>query len=238
MVFHGLLLAIGLHFGRLVLHGTTPPWQPGVVGGVGVVTSGPLASFEGDGSLVPLARTVPSAARQQPVIRSALIPADDSSRIAMPMVFGAEESHQHAGDVFAALAAPLPSVTAGMFQKSESGSGDPSTRPALTALPSGNVADRPAGDGGARSGVGFVHYVHPRYPEAARRRGYSGVATVSMQCDADGRVLAATVIHSSGHRDLDDSALEAAAHWQIEPQWLDGNHLVRVPVVFNLASAP
>lgn len=46
-----------------------------------------------------------------------------------------------------------------------------------------------------------------RYPLLAQRRGEQGVALVRFLLDHSGRVRSVTLVHSSGHSDLDDEAL-------------------------------
>ena len=48
-----------------------------------------------------------------------------------------------------------------------------------------------------------------RYPEAARERGATGVATVRFALDGGGAVTLADLAQSSGDRALDDEALAA-----------------------------
>ncbi len=54
----------------------------------------------------------------------------------------------------------------------------------------------------------------PPYPEVARRWGYEGVVTIEIHISADGRVMEATLLDSSGHSILDTSCIKT-----IEKKW-------------------
>jgi protein TonB len=77
----------------------------------------------------------------------------------------------------------------------------------------------------------------PRYPRSARRRGQQGTVVLSVHVDASGRVTNLRLFESSGHRALDNAALDAVKKWSFEPgrrgdmavaMW------VNVPVRFEL----
>jgi protein TonB len=57
----------------------------------------------------------------------------------------------------------------------------------------------------------FLDRVEPTYPERARRAGVEGLATVRVQLDPAGAVIAVQLVQSAGSRLLDEAAL-AAAH--------------------------
>lgn len=52
---------------------------------------------------------------------------------------------------------------------------------------------------------------HQRYPAGARRHGQTGVATLSLVIEADGRIGQIRLAQSSGHASLDQAALQALA---------------------------
>lgn len=77
----------------------------------------------------------------------------------------------------------------------------------------------------------------PRYPAAARLRGYEGLVLVSAEILADGTVGGIKLKRSSGYASLDDSAVEAVRKWLFHPgrrmgaavpMWVD------VPIRFAL----
>jgi len=63
----------------------------------------------------------------------------------------------------------------------------------------------------------FVERVEPLYPERARRAGVEGVATVRVQLDPAGAVVAVELVQASGSRLLDDAALAAARASRFAP---------------------
>ncbi len=59
----------------------------------------------------------------------------------------------------------------------------------------------------------------PPYPEAARKDKLSGSVRVRVNTDRNGKVKKATVVQSSGHKELDDATVEfARANWT-GPAW-------------------
>ena len=57
----------------------------------------------------------------------------------------------------------------------------------------------------------------PDYPVSAARRGRQGVVVVLMEINTTGRVTNVSLNRSSGHADLDRSALAAARLWTFRP---------------------
>ncbi len=79
--------------------------------------------------------------------------------------------------------------------------------------------------------------VKPEYPYVARLRGWQGRVVVRALVDATGFVSRVRLVRSSGHRVLDDAALEAVRGWRCSPARLNGvavPYWVEVPVVFRL----
>lgn len=77
----------------------------------------------------------------------------------------------------------------------------------------------------------------PRYPAASKRRGHEGVAIVRVRVCSAGTVLAAEISTSSGHRILDEAALDAIRGWHFKPATRDGvatEGTTDVPVRFRL----
>ena len=77
----------------------------------------------------------------------------------------------------------------------------------------------------------------PAYPARARRQGVQGTVLLRLLITSGGRVDKVDVVTSSGHRELDDAAIDAVGLWRFRPaleggvatdQWVD------VPVVFRL----
>lgn len=78
----------------------------------------------------------------------------------------------------------------------------------------------------------------PPYPPAAVRMGRSGTVLLEVTVDAEGRPVDVRVVRSSGHRDLDRSALQQVLrHWRFQPAMRDGHAVTavgRIPVDFRL----
>ncbi len=54
----------------------------------------------------------------------------------------------------------------------------------------------------------------PNYPMASRRRSEQGLVVLRVELDETGRITAAQVKTSSGHKRLDEAALATIKHWQ------------------------
>ncbi len=105
-----------------------------------------------------------------------------------------------------------------------------------------------AGGGSGMGGGGGVGMVRtavplykvnppPRYPAAARQRGVQGTVVISVHVDAQGRPANLWLFKSSGHRTLDNAALQAVKDWVFEPAMQGGRKVamwVNVPVRFEL----
>lgn len=77
----------------------------------------------------------------------------------------------------------------------------------------------------------------PPYPELARRRGQEGTVHVRCQVDANGLVADASLARSSGHKLLDEAALNTVRKWKFRPGSSNGASVagvVVVPVQFRL----
>ncbi len=77
----------------------------------------------------------------------------------------------------------------------------------------------------------------PNYPPEEQRRGITGSVILLVQIDASGQVLEVTIEKSSGNRNLDRSAMQAARRWRFNPGSRSGVKVggtVRVPVNFTL----
>ena len=99
---------------------------------------------------------------------------------------------------------------------------------------SGAGAGRGGGGGGGVAARPLGGYqVKPRYPESARRQGVEGTVLLKMRITAQGRVEDLQVERSAGHRDLDQSALEAVQRWHFEPARRSGVWVL-LPVEFKL----
>jgi len=77
----------------------------------------------------------------------------------------------------------------------------------------------------------------PVYPPAALRQQIQGTTMLIISIDANGAVLDVQVERTSGNRDLDRAAMQAARKWRFNPEVKNGQKVasrVRVPVDFKL----
>ena len=77
----------------------------------------------------------------------------------------------------------------------------------------------------------------PKYPPEENRRGVEGTCVLIVSIDASGGVLDVQVERSSGNRNLDRAAVQAARRWRFNAEVRDGRKVasrVRVPVDFKL----
>lgn len=80
----------------------------------------------------------------------------------------------------------------------------------------------------------------PVYPAHARRRNQQGQVLVEVRLDAQGRLLEARLLRSSGVERLDRSALDAVAAWRFRPETQDGQPVpsrVHIPIEFALSAS-
>jgi len=98
------------------------------------------------------------------------------------------------------------------------------------------------GGGGRPSGLaiprpGGRFNPKPRYPEAARAEGREGTVLLKVTVLPTGKVGEAITERSSGHADLDRSAVEAVMKWTFVPARRGENPVmasVRIPVTFKI----
>lgn len=77
----------------------------------------------------------------------------------------------------------------------------------------------------------------PKYPRAARARGYQGNVVLEVLVDQNGRVSDLRVFKSSGYPILDQAAEEAVKKWLFEPAMIGKEKVkmwVRIPIRFEL----
>lgn len=81
--------------------------------------------------------------------------------------------------------------------------------------------------------------LHLEYPEMARRRGWEGEVTVSVQLDREGKIMDVAIRESSGHRILDDNTLNTLKNLpRLEgaDSLLDGKGItIQLPVIYQLS---
>lgn len=79
--------------------------------------------------------------------------------------------------------------------------------------------------------------MQPKYPPQAIRQRHEGTVTLLILVSVDGTPKDIKVEQSSGFRELDRAAIEAAQKWRFNAEMKNGKKVegyVRVPVNFNL----
>jgi TonB family protein len=71
----------------------------------------------------------------------------------------------------------------------------------------------------------------PDYPDEAREKGHEGAVIVEAVVDVDGTVESAEVTQSSGYRELDKAAKDAAKQWVFSEPVKDGQPVRTVVVI-------
>ncbi len=114
----------------------------------------------------------------------------------------------------------------------------PATPPSAETLPAPPDAPLPPEEskvirksGGVLQGAA-LHRVNPEYPDEAKAARVTGVVTVEIKIDEQGKVIGARVL--SGHPLLRDAAVEAARQWMFQPTYLQGEPVKVIgTVTFN-----
>jgi len=113
----------------------------------------------------------------------------------------------------------------------------PATTVATATAPRPSAVDARSGTSNAIGALArYRSNPAPAYPPACRRRHEEGVVLVSVQVEADGRPSSISLKQSSGHRLLDEAALDAVRRWTFEPALADGvpvSSIALVPVRFS-----
>ena len=78
-------------------------------------------------------------------------------------------------------------------------------------------------------------FSEPLYPKAALRRGLQGALKLKILIGPEGTPLETQVLESSGHKILDDSALEAVNKWVFKKQSEKSYYVVKT-IVFQIKS--
>jgi len=106
-----------------------------------------------------------------------------------------------------------------------------------------NVGQNQAkGTAGTSAELAYPNYSlnpKPKYPRAARKRGYEGEVKLKVLVLENGKVGKIEVIRPSGYEILDASALEAVKSWVFVPGRENGKEIsswVTVPITFQLKS--
>jgi protein TonB len=129
----------------------------------------------------------------------------------------------------------LPSSDEGLLPPTPPGTGAPG--PAPIAAPPPPPPPPPAPIIPVKLGANFGSTLHPQYPRAALREEWEGTVVVRVQILPSGHVGTVTVVKSSGHPALDDSAVAEAKVHVFNPATQGGVPVVgsvSFPVTFRL----
>ncbi len=91
----------------------------------------------------------------------------------------------------------------------------------------------------ASADAGYLRNPAPRYPDLAQRQGWEGTVVLNVHVLANGRPSAVEIKESSGHKMLDDSALQTVKRWRFVPAKrgdVATDSWVEVPIDFRLAA--
>jgi len=136
-------------------------------------------------------------------------------------------------------AAPAPEVA-------DASSGSGTVGAAGTATSGGGGSGDGGGDGSGGDGSGGARVAYgqnplPPYPIVARRLGMEGVVLLDVLVASDGTAADVRLARSSGHQQLDDSAVRTVRErWRFIPARRDGAAVesrVTVPIRFRLSDA-
>jgi TonB family protein len=78
-----------------------------------------------------------------------------------------------------------------------------------------------------------IYAPKPDYPLAARSRRLEGSGIFLLHLRLDGTVQSVEVFKSTGHSELDDSAIAAFSRWRFHP----GPTKVKIPLAFTMRGA-
>jgi protein TonB len=68
----------------------------------------------------------------------------------------------------------------------------------------------------------LLGYPNPNYPRTARRQGWEGAAEIEVTVDESGKGIEVFLLRSSGHSELDKSALDALRQARFQPGTRNG----------------
>ena len=108
--------------------------------------------------------------------------------------------------------------------------------PPMSTASGGNASDE---FGGSFIAPAYLKTPLPVYPSIAKTRHWEGIAVLHVEVLIDGTVNRVELLHSSGHRELDESALKAVHTWKFEPAKrgdIAVTCFIQVPVRFKLDS--
>lgn len=167
------------------------------------------------------------------ILRREIIPATQpaSNRSASPEA--AMSSSVQIGVTRRSHAEPMPDTAndAPMLPRAEAAEPPPPTETSVASIASMQ-------DAGQLDTIPTeIYSPQPDYPAEALRQRLEGRVVLRVEIDASGRVVATSVLRSSGHSMLDDAARQAVLQWRFDPPKRLGIAVptaVAVPVRFQI----
>ncbi|NOT79997.1 MAG: energy transducer TonB [Bacteriovoracaceae bacterium] len=96
-----------------------------------------------------------------------------------------------------------------------------------------SLANGSGGGGSSDFNENILNYYEPQYPKAALRRGLQGELKVKILIGTQGVPLETQILQSSGHKILDDSALEAVRKWVFKTKTNNTYYVVKT-IIFQI----
>ncbi|MBM3859813.1 MAG: energy transducer TonB [Verrucomicrobia bacterium] len=93
------------------------------------------------------------------------------------------------------------------------------------------------GDGAGFGGANYLRNPQPQYPSIARQQGWEGTTVLRVEIRANGLIGVIQIVQSTGHKVLDDAAIEAVRAARFQPARHNGTPITswaEVPVTFRL----
>jgi periplasmic protein TonB len=166
---------------------------------------------------------------QEEVQEPEMPPVPEPSPTATPEPVVAQEADQRAQP------APAPTPIAKPPRQKAVASGTPGSSTRREKATASSPATAASGAQSARAD--YLRNPPPLYPAEAKRNRQQGVALFRVTVSTAGQAESVTLIKSSGHRILDNSALDAVRKWKFHPATIGGvkvSSTVKVPVRFRL----
>ena len=114
---------------------------------------------------------------------------------------------------------------------------------AISVLACASVASTQASGPGADEpilndyGTVVLHAPKPDYPFAARAHHAVGSGMFLVRVRQDGAVASVSVVKSTGHRELDQSCIDAFRQWRFRPDFARRFGKAKIPVTFTMEGA-
>jgi periplasmic protein TonB len=222
----GFLLTVAAEFGVDAGTGGHAPIEPQEIH-----AEVEIVEYETTPKVLPVAEEpviAEEAVIQEEVQEPEMPPVPGPSPTATPEPLVAQEADQWAQP------APLPTPIAKPPRRKAVASGTPSSS---TRREKAASSPATAASGAQSARADYLRNPPPIYPAEAKRNRQQGVALFRVMVSSAGQAESVRLIKSSGHRILDNSALDAVRKWKFHPASIGGvkvSSTVKVPVRFRL----